>query len=196
MENAAMAIPHGGRSIARIEHGEPSPDALAFEWLFFGTEGYKPIILARFVNYESADSEARTLAKGQRPLGGIRAISGRVGGLLGQSQPVPHVLGLLLHRGSLFVHGPPLEKPESGNGKSSECGDDSAPLEPPTGRRVIFVLCGGLLLFPGCYFGGKFIDCGRRRVGFALIVGCYCVFACGLALIVLSGFPGTWGWWL
>lgn len=69
-----------------------------------------------------------------------------------------------------------------------------APNGPPFGRRVVFVVISGMLLFPCGYFAGKMIDCGRKRFGVFLLAVNYLLFAAGLFLIGASGFRFSWGW--
>ena len=91
-------------------------------------------------------------------------------------------------------NGQPRKAPKQKEKEETEVID--TPLQPPFGRRVIFLWSTGGLLFPGCYLASKLINSGRNRIGVALIITCYVLFACGLALIVLSGFTWSWGWWL
>jgi len=92
------------------------------------------------------------------------------------------------------IQEPRLNASEHSDEKRGDSRDNSAPLKPPVGRRVVFPWSTIGLLFPGFYFGCKLVDCGRNRIGIALIVGCYGLFALGLTLIVLSRFSWSRRW--
>jgi hypothetical protein len=63
-------------------------------------------------------------------------------------------------------------------------------------RREIICLCMCALL-PICYCGVGFIVGRRRRsLGWAIVIGYCALFEGSLALLYLSDFSWTWGWWL
>lgn len=126
----------------------------------------------------------------------VGRISGGISGSFGLGETslygtVHRFQGLLM-----ALHRAPLEIGEECDGSRSFGRQYCAQPRPPIGRRVIVLWGSSLLLFPGCYFGSKFVDSGRNRVGIATIVGSFILFALGLALIVLSVFGWSWGWWL
>ncbi|MGA2714417.1 MAG: hypothetical protein ABSG41_15015 [Bryobacteraceae bacterium] len=85
---------------------------------------------------------------------------------------------------------------ENGKGTSEQyqqCISDDSPL---INRRFLFTLFAGILLIPACEFGGDLISEGLNIYGRLLIIGGFGLFWGGLALIFLSGFRWTLGWWL
>lgn len=112
----------------------------------------------------------------------------------GMRQGLTHVIGLFIHGQSLPYHSLVLSMCKPQNTQGSKGGNKGTPNHPPIGRRVV-VLFGSLALyFPSCYFSSKFIDRGYKKVGVAIIWGCFGLLACALALMVLNGFTWTWGW--
>jgi molybdopterin converting factor subunit 1 len=91
----------------------------------------------------------------------------------------------------MLLQGSPLPVGENRNEKSSKGRNDGAPLQPPVGRRILFLWGSIALLFPSCYLGSKFIDGGKKGIGNTLVFSSYSLFGAGLALIVLSGFGGV-----
>ena len=67
---------------------------------------------------------------------------------------------------------------------------------PPVGRRFGIFVLGGLLIFPGLYFGGKFSDRGRNTIGVIIAICSYIPLLVGFILLSLCYIPSTWGWWL
>ena len=53
---------------------------------------------------------------------------------------------------------------------------------------TILFLCGGVLIFPGLYFGGQLIEANRNRLGIAVMVTSYIPLAVSLFLIATGGF--------
>ena len=103
-------------------------------------------------------------------------------------QSASHVVSLLLHR--------PILKPSEESQDARKESDDPVSYFSVVKRRGVFALCIGLFLIPGCYFGGKFIDAGRKTVGRIVVGCCFALFWGSLILLCLSGFPWSWGWWL
>ncbi len=138
----------------------------------------------------------RPLRKPNRLFRDIGASGRGVGGFSGFYQSIAHVRRHSVQSILVTSHSTPLEESQHGNSQASDGRKYGTPLRPPVGRRVIFLYSTIGLLFPGCYFGSKLLDRGRNLVGSVLVAGCFALFAIGLSLIVLCGFPWSWTWWL
>ncbi len=88
------------------------------------------------------------------------------------------------------IHDDPLQ--DRGEQQStSEDGDK------PIRNRGIFCLVCLALLFPAAYYGESLVNGnGRRWLGWILIWTTLCLFWCSLALLCLSNYSWSWGWWL
>jgi len=170
----------------------PSPSSISHHRGYVGPTGNVPRIRA----FDAFNTQFGDLRYFQRTSSRVRGRFSGLSTLGGSIRRFSDFRKLFTHISGLRTHCPPLEEGKNGNSDGGDGGTDSTGSEPPFGRRVIFLWSTGGLLFPGCYFGSKLIDSGRNKIGIALIVGCYGLFAWGLALIVLSGFSWSWGWWL
>ena len=128
--------------------------------------------------------------------GSISAHNRSVSRFLVLLQGIPHVSSLLLHGKSLLMHSLPLEVAQQGDGNSGKRRYDSAGDKPPFGRRFVFAFSSEIALIPACYFGSRFRARGRNGLGTTLIAASFGVFSAALALIVMTGFSWSWGWWL
>jgi hypothetical protein len=112
---------------------------------------------------------------------GHGAVMGSVGSPSGFLQSETHLLGLRLHSA-------PLAITQICDERCGESRYTSAGLDPPSGRRFVFMWSSAALLFPCCYFGSKFIDSGRKDVVNTLVVGGFVFFGLGLGIFVLTDF--------
>jgi hypothetical protein len=111
-------------------------------------------------------------------------------------QSIAYVVRLPVHRPVVFLQSSPLPVSEPRDDDRSYSRENDAPDSPPFGRRVALLWGSTVLLLPFCYFGGKFIDRHRKRLGNLLVFVGFVLFSCGLCLIVLTCFRWSWGWWL
>ena len=119
----------------------------------------------------------------------LGAQSGLPVGFSGQDQRTHHVLAVLFHS-SL------LEKHQDGQRCRSCEIQNSYPNQPPIVRRFTFVVLSGGLLIVCCYCRDSCIRRRRKWLGRLLIGSGFLLYWASLALIVLSGFRWSWGWWL
>lgn len=97
---------------------------------------------------------------------------------------------------SLQLHGFPLKPREHRQGSSEGYNPPVSDLREIINRRgLICVLC-VLCLLPGFALGDLLIARGRRALGYCIVAAFIGVFNASLALLFLTSFSWSWGWWL